>query len=333
MRIIFDLRNTGLGNNGGSSTLIKSGNTLVDLGYDIVFIDSVKNQHTWTPLKAKHIIPKNNSHIPSADFIIATGYKSVAHTIRAPGRCGYKCHWIRAWETWQMPEKRIMDNILKAPTIKLVNGICLKKKLKSYKVESKIIRPGYDLQELSLNPKFSRRGRAIIVLGGLYPHRKHLQIKRTQWIFDVYKRFRDKYKTLELWLFGNDTAPGKEEDNYFKQPSIDQKNYFYNNVDIWLSPATQEGLHMPPAEAMMTECPVVGTDVDMSGTEDYLLHNHNGLIAKNNFQSFSTNVETLIINENLRLKFGQNARNTIISLGDRKHNMKKLIDYFMGIIR
>jgi len=331
MRIIFDLRNVGLGNNGGSSTLIKSANTLVSLGHDVIFIDSVKNQHTWTPLEAKHIIPKNDSDIPSADVIIATGYKSVAPTVRAPGRLGYKVHWIRAWETWQMPDERIVETILKAPTIKIVNSICLQRKLMTYGVESKIIRPGYDLQELSPNPKLPRRGRETIILGGLYPHKKHLEIKRIQWIFDVYEKFKGKYKNLQLWLFGNDIMPKKYI--YFQRPSIDQKDYFYNNVDIWLSPATQEGLHMPPAEAMMTECPVVGTDVDMSGTEDYLLHHYSGLIAKNNFQSFSTNVETLIVNENLRIKFGQNARKTIISLGDRKHNMKKLIDYFMGIIK
>ena len=89
MKIIFDLRAVGLGNNGGSSTLVKSGNTLVDLGHEVTFVDHMRNMHTWTPLEAKHkIVKRDLSRLPSADIIIATGYKSVAHTIRAPKRCG-----------------------------------------------------------------------------------------------------------------------------------------------------------------------------------------------------------------------------------------------------
>ena len=94
----------------------------------------------------------------------------------------------------------------------------------------------------------------------------------------------------------------------------------------------QEGLHMPPAEAMMAGCPVVGTSADMSGTEDYLLDGYSGIVADNNFQSFSKCVGKLLNNEDVRLKMGKNARKMIVSLGDRKTNMKKLLNYFMGII-
>jgi len=329
MKIIFDLRRVGLGNNGGSSTLIKSGNTLVDLRHDVTFIDGGKNQHTWTPLKADHIIPKNDSQIPSADFIIATGYKSVATTMSATGRLGHKCHWIRGWETWQMPESKIITNVLNATTIKLVNSICLQRKLAKNGYPSTIIRPGYDLDELYPQNK---RNNKVITLGGLYPARKHQEIKRTGWIFDVHTKMKDVYKNVELWMFGNDAIPGRLVDHYFQRPSMDQKQYFYNNVDIWLSPAMQEGLHMPPAEAMMTGCPVVGTNADMSGTEDYLVHDYSGLVADNNFESFLKNTERLVNDETLRVELGRNARKTIEDLGDRKTNMQKLIDYFMGII-
>ena len=85
MRIIFDLRRVGLGDNGGSSTIVNSANTLVDLGHDVVVFDSIKNQHTWTPLKAEHIITGKNRKIPDADFIIATG-RSEEHTSELQSR-------------------------------------------------------------------------------------------------------------------------------------------------------------------------------------------------------------------------------------------------------
>ena len=132
MKIIFDLRRVGLGNQGGSSTLVKSGNTLVNMGHEVIFVDSMKNKHTWTPLEAKHIRRHDDKNLPDGDVIIATGYKSVSKTMKAPAKCGIKAHWIRAWEHWQYSEKDIVDKVLKPDTIKLVNSICLQNKLKKY---------------------------------------------------------------------------------------------------------------------------------------------------------------------------------------------------------
>jgi len=329
MKIIFNLRNVGLGNNGGSSTLVKCGNTLVDLGHEVYFIDSGKNQHTWTPLKARHMIVNNMPGVPNADFIIATGYKSVAPTIRAPGRLGHKVHYIRAWELWQMSEKKIVNKILKAPTIKIVNSICLQRKLKKFGVDSHIIRPGNDFEDLY--PMNIRENNNKVILGGLY-HTRH-KTKRSDWVISTAKLLKEKYNNVELYMFGTNKDPKNVViDKYVSQPNITEKNNFFNHIDIFLSPSNLEGLHLVPQEVMMTECPVVGTDADMSGTEDYLIHNYNGLVAKNNIQSFSTNVEKLVINENLRIKLGKNTRKKMKVLGDRETNMRKLIDYFMGII-
>ena len=90
----------------------------------------------------------------------------------------------------------------------------------------------------------------------------------------------------------------------------------------------QEGLHMPPAEAMMTECPVISTNAEMSGTQDYLMHGVNGLVANNNIASFINCVETLVKDEfKTREVMGIRAREVIETLGNRKTNMQKLVDY------
>ena len=284
MRIVFDLRSVGLGNNGGSSTLVKSANTLVDMGHSVFFVDHMKNQHTWTPLKANHkIVKKDQAKLPSADIIVATGYRSVAQTLKAPKRCGIKAHWIRGWETWQMPEKAIVNQILKAPTVKFVNGICLMEKLKTLGFDSHLVRPGYDFDDL--HPTNSRLSRDKFVLGALHTTGKHVGIKRYGWILEIIKYMKKKYPNVELWMMGTSTAP-KQADVYYRQPPIQKKNEFYNGVDLWLSPSRQEGLHMPPAEAMMTGCPVVGTDTPLSGTKDYLIDNYSGLVAKDDYNDF-----------------------------------------------
>ena len=330
MRIIFDLRNVGLGNNGGSLTLIKSGNTLVDLGHEVYFVDSVRNQHTWNKLKAKHMIVKDKKKLPDADIIIATGYKSVRPTLLAPDRCGIKAHWFRGWETWQMPEKQIVKDVLKVPTMKFVNSICLQKKLGSYGISSRILRPGYDFHEIYPLEKVETND---VILGGLYTEGKHVGIKRTVWIFSVFKNLRKKYKNVKLWMFGAPKRIGYNEvEVYINNPQNNEKNIFYNGVHIWLAPASQEGLHMPPAEAMMTECPVVSTTAELSGTQDYMEHYSTGLVADNNLESFIECVEKLYNDPKARKLMGKAALQKIKSLGSRKENMQKFIEFISGIV-
>jgi glycosyltransferase involved in cell wall biosynthesis len=329
MRILFDLRNVGLGNNGGSLTLIKSGNTLQDMGNEVYFIDTGKNKHTWVALEVEHIIAHNDDDIPSADVIIATGYKSVAKTVSAPDRCGLKAHWIRGWETWQYPPKKIVSKILEAPTVKLVNSIGLRDMLKYYNFKSQIIRPGYDLTDIY--PTNSRK-KGRFVIGGLFTRGKHEHIKRTKWVFDAYKQLKSKYHDIDLWMFGNDQIAQGYVDNYMCRPTMDAKQYFYNSIDVWLSPAIQEGLHMPPAEAMMAGCPVVGVDAPLSGTHDYLIDGITGIVSENKFESFVKNLERIYLEKELRLDMGKRARVKIEEIGNRKKNMKQLVKYIKGLI-
>ena len=320
MKIIFDVRNVGLGNNGGSSTLIKSANVLSELGHTIYFVDSMKNQHTWEQLNdsVEHLI----NVLPEADFIIATGYKSINPTVNAPASCGIKCHWIRGYETWVMPENMIIDYVFKAPTIKFVNGIGLQKKLNSYNIDSYIVRPGYDLN--IYYPK-TRMVVDHIVLGGLY-NQKHFKIKRVAWVYNTYQHLKNKGYNVKLHMFGVDKTLNFKPDYYISNPNEIEKNVFYNNIDIWLSPSMQEGLHIPPAEAMMTGVPVVSTNAELAGTEDYLIHEYNGLVSENNFKSFCESVELLVSNKGMLEMLAIHTRDTITELGDRKYNMKNFID-------
>ncbi len=328
LKIIFNLVGVGLGNQGGSLTIIKSANILKKLGHEVIIINSGKNQHTWTPLYTKHLIIKAEENIPDADVVIATGFKSWKHTIKLSDRCGKKYVWLRGWEVWNSSEKNIISILSDKNMIKIVNSICLRNKLLSYKIKSHIIRPGNDFEDLF--PTNTRQTNNNIILGGLY-HIKH-KTKRSDWIINITKSLKEKYNNIELHMFGSNKNPNnKIIDKYISQPNIIKKNKFFNNIDIFLSPSSLEGLHIVPQEAMMTGCSVVGTDADMSGTEDYLIDNYNGIISKDDFKSFSTNVEKLIKNEKMRFKFGKNARKTIEELGDRETNMKKLIKYLKGL--
>lgn len=315
-RVIFNVLNVGLGNNGGSHTLIQSANTLIKLGYETFFLTDSQCKYTWEEVFVPLLkYPNFNQD----DIFIATGFRSVASTLVLPGRV--KAHWIRGWETWNVPENRIFKEVLDNSLIKLANGICLWEKLKEYNIDSFIIRPGHNFEDFY--PLGLRGKTEEIVLGGLY-NKKHFKTKGIGLLLEIFSYFKRKFK-VQCILMGNDDFEHPIIDKYFKQPTKEKKNEFYNLVDIWIAPTVLEGLHIPPQEAMLTEACVVGSNAQMSGMRDYL-DTETGMIVENNFEGFKNAIEELINNPNKRKLLAQKGRHKILSLGSREENMKRMIE-------
>lgn len=323
MKIIFDLRSTGLGNNGGSSTLVKSANTLQDLNNEVFIIDSGKNQHTWCELKVPHIIPKSTNELPNADVIISTGFNSVSHTVEAPKRCGNKFSYLRGWETWRMTEEEIYSKVLDQPTIKIVNSLGLQRKLMSLGIKSEVCYPGHDFDKITA---LRRRLDGVVHIGALFNAGSKRSGKRTNWIFDTIREVKRHHKDVFLWMYGIEGNPNNREIyQYTYNPSAVEKNDLYNHVHIWLAPTENEGLHIAPAEAMLTEACVVGTSAPLAGM-DYLQHGETGFESKNNLNSFIDIVLYAISNPDYVHQLGIAGREKILSMGNRLDNMKKMVD-------
>lgn len=320
MKIIFNLINTGIGNNGGSASVIKSANTLKSLGEDVIIIVNGKSNYTWSEINAPVVKVKDVNEI-DGDVIIATGINTLDSTNKS--KISNKFIWIRGYEIWNVSEDKFIKMLKESKCKKIVNSIGLQNKLKKYSIESNIIRPGYDFEKLY--PLNIRKNNKRIILGGLYNEGKKRSGKRTNWIFDVYNSLKKKH-FIELWMFGSDGTPKLHIDNYIKNPDDTTKNEIYNKINIWLSTSELEGLHIPPAEALLTECCVVGVDCELSGTIDYLTNEETGILTKNDFHQFLSGVEKAINSKNIRKSLGRNGRNKILSLGNRKDNMKRMIE-------
>jgi glycosyltransferase involved in cell wall biosynthesis len=328
MKISFNVANSGLADNGGSATIVKSANTLVDMGHDVTVIDNKTNNYTWDSFKFNHHYVRFVSDYPDADIIIATGYQTVKVFPQLPKQCGIQFHWIRGWETWNYPEPVIINEVLPLSANKMVNGEQLRAKLNNLGYGSYLIRPGYDLD------LYRPTGKDVeceqVTIGALYsdPHPKR-KTKRTDWVFNAVQQLKNDGHNVKLLMFG---TPVKASigvvDEYYSNPTDKVKNMIYNMCDMWLAPTELEGLHLPPAEAMLTGCAVVGTSAELSGMSDYLLHGHTGLVSTNNFDSFVEKVVDLINDRSLRNRLGVNARDFVLSLGDRKANMQKMTDVF-----
>ena len=246
MKILFNVIGSNLGNNGGSHTIVKSVNTLIDLGHDVNILVDGGNSYTWSILKADLIVTKDPRDIPTADAIISTSFKSVEFADKCNIKNKY--HWIRGWETWAIDEKNLVNILKRSTAKKIVNSIGLQNKLSNFNIDSTIIYPGYDFDEIY--PLGIRKDEEII-LGGLYNSGTKRKSKRTEWMFKCYNILKEKYP-IKLFMFGSDGVPKNNIDYYIRNPEIEEKNNIYNVINIWMSPSELEGLHIPPAEAMMT---------------------------------------------------------------------------------
>jgi glycosyltransferase involved in cell wall biosynthesis len=298
----------------------------MDLGHKVTIVDNINCSYTWGEIRAEHRKIRNPADIPDADAVISTGFKTVIESLSFPARCGKRFHWIRGWETWTYPGQYIRSTILGYPVTRMVNGVQLQQKLAGYGVASHLVRPGYDFDKFFFS-EANMRSSGCVVVGGLYNTGKKRGSKRTEWILETAARLKREYNNVNLTIFGVHENPKIDViDTYHQLPPQNLTNTIYNLIHIWLAPTMLEGLHKPPAEAMLTECPVVGTDAELSGMSDYLVHNKTGLVAENNLDSFVEHVSLLVADKELRRRLGKQARQAVLALGNRQDNMQKMVE-------
>ncbi len=93
--------------------------------------------------------------------------------------------------------------------------------------------------------------------------------------------------------------------------SPEQRNQILRSADVFVLPSYNEGLPMAILEAMAWGLPILTTPV--GGIPEVITHQQEGfLIEPGNVDQLSVSIQTLIGQENLRLKMGKNARQRVI---------------------
>jgi len=329
MRILFNMVGCGAANNGGTSTIFNSANILHKLGHKVFLVSDEKNKFTWFKLDGPEYILTDKLDYPHADVVIATGVKSVPYVINAPSFKGKKLWWVRGHENWARSDTQIFSLYRNPNITPFVNSSNLQRWIKRLTgKEPSILRPGTDI-DLFYPEKERNWKKKKWVLGGIFNQKP---LKRFEWIPLIYEQLKELGYNVELHLFGTyDMRRQVPHDVYLQQPDKEALRKFYSNVDFWIAPTMSEGLHIPPQEAMLCECIVLGTDENLSGMRDYIEDGTTGYLM----QYWTDGAEQLarLIDEGDKIeldKIAKAGREKIISLGDRKKNMKKMVKYFKG---
>lgn len=110
----------------------------------------------------------------------------------------------------------------------------------------------------------------------------------------------------------------------------EQRDKLLTKADVFILPSYNEGLPMAILEAMSWGLPVISTPV--GGIPELVIPNKNGLLVEpGDIQQLSIAMQALITNEELRLKMGRTARESVIPF-DIKNYLNSLLEVYRSVL-
>lgn len=293
----------GLGNNGGSRTVILSNKVLNEIGHKSLLI-SVHNIFNWFDY------PEPLSEIPkNLDILISTQHTNVGMTLETDAK--KKAWYIRSF----LPNVTYKDYDI----LKIVNSNNVKNRMVRTGVKNEdchVVYQGLDFDwwhDLNL-----RKNNNKIRIGCLYhssnPNKNWDEFVNLSKILD-----HDKF---EFVSFGIDKKCKYDFLNkYSSNPAINELVNLYNSCHIWFAPTKNEGLHNVPMEAALCGCLIMCGNYEGNGMlYDYAFPNETAMVYNNLKEAVE-----MIENPNYSLipKMQDCLRTNI---GTREENMKKMLN-------
>ena len=267
MNILFNASQCGLGDNGGTKTIIRCAETLQDMGHRVQ-IYAKTNKYTWH--KPGVTIKDNDWYGGNDEFTGAYCWDKEILVSVWEVEQNIKWHrdnlidhrtrdfwYMRGWEKWVHGEDWLISQIKKFVSAGgriIVNSSWLRDKLLRMGIDCALCYSGLDLDfwfdyglRFLNRQKVSKKSNIWIGTIGKSKHKT----KRC----DIYKKLKNfpKYEVIEL------------ADNL----NYDKLSHAYNACDIWFAPTELEGFHQCPAEANLCGCLVVCNRMPSNGIGDY----------------------------------------------------------------
>jgi glycosyltransferase involved in cell wall biosynthesis len=307
MKLAFNSKSSGLGNGGGTRTVLLASKTLESLGHRCDIIANVDN-FTW--FDHKPIIRQ----IPN-DLNAIINVAAVDYELTKKSNVPIKAAWWRGHEIWNNKEDYLHYCYTNTEVKNIVNSKGLQWLLASYGADSTVIYPGIDFdwwEDRKLRSKDKIR------IGCLY------QKKPT-------KRWKDFVKLAEILGnknyeyvgFGDTMRKDSFLNKFIRYPTHEELVKLYSSCHIFFLPTVSEGLHSVGLEAALCGCLLVGNNDPKNGMScDYLFDGKTGMI----YPSGDINVAAELIRNPNWAPVSKAQKFIVENIGSRETNMKKLVE-------
>ena len=258
----------------------------------------------------------NDRTIRDADVVIATAWCTAYDVNSLSSSKGRKYYFIQDYEIWDDEKRGIASYKLPLKHIVIANWIDRILVDKHGCDKSTIIYNGIDLSVFKPNNK--RENKELVVLMLYHPLPKKGIKDGLAVLSDIHK----VYPNIRIVMFGKTAFVDKPNYiEYFKDPKPELLVRLYQQSDIFLFPAIEEGWGLTVIEAMACGCAVVGTNTGC--LLELGINYKNAMISEpGKPDDLRNNLETIIIDKELREGISRNACETVSELAWEKSYCK-----------
>jgi glycosyltransferase involved in cell wall biosynthesis len=212
--------------------------------------------------------------LPDGDVVVATAWQSAAVAAAAPARCGAKFYLVQHYESLYHGEPAVVDATYRLPLTKIVISTWLREVMRErFDSEAEVVVTPVDRALFHRVPVDVATSRPrVLMLHHEYPW------KGVADGLAAVARVKPKVPGLRLVGFG--VKPPRQAlgyDEFHANPPQRALAALYSGCDIYLCPSWDEGLGMPPMEAMA--CGAALVTYDNGGCRDYARDGDTALVA------------------------------------------------------
>lgn len=267
----------------------------------------IKSKPVWFEFDSKiesRIIPYiSDRWIREADFIVSTWWATAIDISKLSSCKGRSVNLIQDIETNMSKFPELVYDSYRLNTQHVAISDYIRTTVQNYSgTEIPVILNGIDLKKYVLQNPISSRKRYSVIM--LYANHER---KGSKYGIEALKILKQKHPLLEVSLFTTEQPENMPELPEWIKVHFNPGNLveLYNQAAIFLSPSIQEGLALPPMEAMACGCACVCTAI---GGHQYLENGSNSLsVEPRNPQMIVDKISTLLEDDNLRQEIAGNG--------------------------
>lgn len=274
---------------GGVRAILTYADRLAGLGHDVTLVVPAGGRGAawwrnvrragpeWMPgLRARiaWVARWSADALPDADVVVATAWQSAPVVAAAPARCGAKLYLVQHYESLYHGEPAAVDATYRLPLAKVVISTWLRDVMRErFDSDAEVLVTPVDRALFRRVPVQVTTSRPRVLM----LHHDYAWKGVADGLAVV---ARVKERVPALWLVGFGVKPPRRRpayDEFHVDPPQTALAALYSGCDLYLCPSWDEGLGMPPMEAMA--CGAALVTYDNGGCRDYARDGQTALVA------------------------------------------------------